>query len=180
MDPARSRVHAGRVEEPKAGSELTLTDEGEVVITAGGVRDRGAAVGRDTQVGQIGDAAAVDTDRPNGVADADGVPRIAAAVDVADADSPAIGGRGRHAAVPCELHDGLPSLLPTLVGTRLPVLGSSSERAAPPGCGRPLPQPLDACDGPDVSGRFSRTDRNMIKSAMAGRSRKHWASGWCS
>src|SRR5215213_8396132 len=122
MDPARSRVHAGRVEEPKAGSEMTLTDEGEVVITTGGVGDSGAAVGRDTQVGQIGDAAAVDTDRTApGVADADGVPRIAAAVDVADADSPAIGGRGRHPAVPCELHVGLPSLLATSVGTRLPV-----------------------------------------------------------
>src|SRR5215213_1003376 len=122
MDPARSRVHVGRVEEPKAGSEMTLTDEGEVVITAGGVGDGGAAVGRDTQVGQIGDAAAVDSDRTTpGVADADGVPGIAAAVDVAERRRTAISRRRGNATVACgrgicELHDGLPSLVPTPSG----------------------------------------------------------------
>src|SRR5687767_13252514 len=29
MDPARGRIHAGRVHEPRAGPEKTLTDEGE-------------------------------------------------------------------------------------------------------------------------------------------------------
>ena len=65
-----------------------LADEGEVVIAAGGVGDGGAAVGRDAQVGQVGDAAAVDRPTAPGVADADGVAGIAAAVDVADATAP--------------------------------------------------------------------------------------------
>src|SRR5215207_2274575 len=61
--------------------EESLADEGEVVIAAGSVRDRGAAVGRDAQQGLVGDGAAIDAHiAPTGVANADGVAGIAAAV----------------------------------------------------------------------------------------------------
>ena len=62
-DPASCRVCAGRVQEPRAGPEKTLTDEGEVVVAAGGVGDGRAAVGGDTQGGHVGNIAAVDRDR---------------------------------------------------------------------------------------------------------------------
>ena len=96
-----------------------LADEGEVVIATRGVRDRGAAVGGDAQLGRVGDAAAIDANiAPPGVADAKGVAGIAAAVDVADGDRAAIGGSGSNAAVTSrsgirELHDVMPSLVPT-------------------------------------------------------------------
>src|SRR5215217_231248 len=96
-----------------------LADEGEVVVAAGGVRDRGAAVGGDAQLGRVADAAAIDSDvAAPGVANADGVAGIAAAVDVADCDRAAIGRSGCNAAVTSrggirELHDVMPSLVPT-------------------------------------------------------------------
>jgi hypothetical protein len=37
-----------------------LADEGQVVVAAGGVRDGGAAVGRDSEIGQVRDVPAVD------------------------------------------------------------------------------------------------------------------------
>ena len=43
MDAAQSRVHTGRVLEPKSGSEQGLTDEGEVVVTALAASDRSRA-----------------------------------------------------------------------------------------------------------------------------------------
>src|SRR5829696_7579942 len=68
-----------------------LADEGEVVVTARGVRDRGAAVSRDTEVGQVPDSSTVDRDRADGVANADGITGIAAAVDVGNRDGAAVG-----------------------------------------------------------------------------------------
>src|SRR5215216_5262294 len=97
-----------------------LADEGEVVVTTGGVRDRGAAVCGDAQLGRVGDSAAVYAQRAApSVAHADRVAGIAAAVYVADGDRAAIGGSGGNATVTsrggiCELHDVMPSLVPTL------------------------------------------------------------------
>src|SRR5829696_2625213 len=99
-----------------------LADESEVVIAAGGIGDGGAAVGGDAQVGQIGDATAVNSDRTApGVPDADGISRIAAAVDVAERSRATIGRRRGNAAVARrrgirELHDSLPSLIPAPSG----------------------------------------------------------------
>ena len=122
MDPTQGRIHAGRVQEPRVGPEKTLADEGQVVVAAGGVGDGRAAIGGDTQGGQVPDIATVDEDRAApGVADANSVTGIAAAVNVADLNRTATGRRRRNAAVPrrggiCELHDGLPSLMPTPLG----------------------------------------------------------------
>src|SRR4051794_21231877 len=96
-----------------------LADEGEVVIAAGGVRDGGAAVGGDAQLGAVGDGAAINANiAAPSVANADSVAGIAAAVDVADRNRAAIGGSGSNAAVTSrsgfrELHDVMPSLVPT-------------------------------------------------------------------
>src|SRR5918998_4704831 len=94
-----------------------LADEGEVVIAARGVRDRGAAVGGDAQLSAVGDGAAVDRNRAApGVANADGVAGIAAAVDVPDCDRAAIGGSGSDATVTSRsdiLHFPMPSLWPS-------------------------------------------------------------------
>src|SRR5215207_4024629 len=94
------RVCAGRIEERRRSEADGLADEGEVVIAAGGVRDRGAAVGRDAELGRVGDGAAVDAHvAPAGVANADGVAGIAAAVDIADSGNAAVGRCARNAAV---------------------------------------------------------------------------------
>jgi hypothetical protein len=45
-----------------ATQQRALADEGEVVVAAGCIGDGGAPVGRDTQIGQVGDVAAVDAD----------------------------------------------------------------------------------------------------------------------
>src|SRR5215213_3580526 len=113
------RVCAGRIEERRRSEADGLADEGEVVIAAGGVRNRGAAVGRDSQQGLVGDGTTIDTDRAaRGVANADGVAGVAAAIDVADADRAAAGRRACNATIPCRrnicpLHDNLPSPFPT-------------------------------------------------------------------
>ena len=103
----------------QARVQLRLANEGEVVVAAGSVRDRGAAIGGDAELGRVADAAAVHCDRAApGVANADSVAGIAAAVDVADPNRAAIGGSSRDAAVTSrsgirELHDVMPSLVPT-------------------------------------------------------------------
>src|SRR5215213_9969309 len=110
------RVCAGRIEERRRSEADGLADEGEVVIAAGGVRDRGAAVGRDAQLGRVGDGTTVGANvAAPGVADADGVAGIAAAVDVPNRGHAAVGGRRSNAAVTRrsgirELHDVMPSL----------------------------------------------------------------------
>src|SRR5215212_4882201 len=114
-----------------------LADKGEVVIPAGGVRNRRAAVGRDAQLRRVGHVSAVCRHRsPTRIADADGVAGIAAAVDVADLDGAATAGSRRHAAVArrrgiCELHGAMPSL-------RLPCVDGF---ASPPRSGRPRASP---------------------------------------
>src|SRR5829696_4367249 len=78
----------------------TLADEGEVVVAAGGVRDRGATVGRDVERRRVEATATVCSDRASpGVADADGVTGVAAAVDVANGDRTAARRGRRHAAI---------------------------------------------------------------------------------
>src|SRR5262245_19558828 len=94
-----------------------LADEGQVVVATGGVRDRGAAVGRDAQRGAVGVGAAIDGHRAVGVAHADGAAGVAAAVDVTNGHRAAIGGCGRNAAVTGGsgirvLHDRSPSRWP--------------------------------------------------------------------
>src|SRR5215213_4073091 len=133
-DPASCRVRAGRVEERRRSYVDWLTDEGEVVITTRGVRDGGAAVGGDAQQGLVGDGAAINTDRADRVANADGAAGIATAVDIAQRNRAAIGGSGTNAAVPrrsglCELHDSLPSLVPTCAWTGVTTHGSSAAQS---------------------------------------------------
>ncbi len=91
LDSSPRAVLGGSGAQGFAAQQRALADEGEVVVAAGGVGDRGAAVGRDTQVGQVGDVSAVDPNRANGVADADGITGVAAAVDVGDRDRAAVG-----------------------------------------------------------------------------------------
>src|SRR5829696_1875505 len=75
----------------------TLADEGEVVVAAGGVRDRGATVGRDVEGGRVQATATVCSDRASpGVADADGVTDVAPTVDVANGDRTAARRGPRH------------------------------------------------------------------------------------
>src|SRR5215213_1287196 len=81
---------------------VVLTDEGEVVVAARGVRDRGATVDRDPEGGGVQAVAAVDLGIhrhiAGGVADADSITDVATAVDIADGDSAAVGrGRGNAA-----------------------------------------------------------------------------------
>ena len=95
-----------------------LANEGEVVVAARGIRDRGAAVGGDAERSRVGDGAAV---HPNvaapRVTNADGIAGVATAIDVADSDSAAVGGSRRDSAVTSRsgksLHDVPPSLVPT-------------------------------------------------------------------
>src|SRR5688572_22034638 len=95
----------------QARVQQRLANEGAVVVAARTVRDSGAAVGGDAELGRVTDAAAVHRDRAApGIANADGVAGIATAVDVADRHRTAIGGSSCDAAVTsrsgiCELHD---------------------------------------------------------------------------
>src|SRR5688500_13365903 len=135
MDPTSCRVHVGRVARAQRSKAEWLTDKGEVVITTRGVRDRGAAVGRDAQQGLVGDVSAVYRNRASGarfalaplvadqsaagVADANGIAHITATVDVTDRDDATIGRRRRHPTVARrsgirELHVGLPFRVPTV------------------------------------------------------------------
>ena len=94
------------------GAARGLADEGQVVVTARGVRNGGATVGRDTEIGQVPDVSAVDSDRTRGIADTDGVAGIAAAVDVANTDRATIRGRGGDPTVPAEATSVGPSSPP--------------------------------------------------------------------
>src|SRR5215212_6449900 len=108
------RVCAGRIEERRRSEADGLADEGEVVIAAGGIGDCGATVGRDAELGRVGDSAAINAYvAPAGVANADGVAGIAAAVDIADGGNAAVGRCACNAAVTSRrdigvLHDGVP------------------------------------------------------------------------
>src|SRR5918995_1604316 len=73
------------------GEGVLLADEGEVVVAAGGVRDRGAAIDRDAERGRVQAVAAVDNRIGKGIADTDGVTDVATAVDVADGDGATVG-----------------------------------------------------------------------------------------
>ena len=92
-----------------------LANEGEVVAATGSIGDRRAAIGGNAERGGVADAAAVNRNRAApGVANADGVAGIAAAVYITDGNSAAIGGSGCDAAITSrsgvgKLHD-LPSL----------------------------------------------------------------------
>ncbi len=60
LDSSPRAVLSGSGAQGFTAQQRALADEGEVVVTAGGVGDGGAPVGRDAQVGQVGDVAAVD------------------------------------------------------------------------------------------------------------------------
>src|SRR5690349_14982519 len=87
-----------------------LANEGEVVAAARSIGDSGAAIGGDVESGGVADAAAVNRDRAApGVANADGVAGVAAAVHIADGNCAAVRGSSRNAAVTgrsgiCVLH----------------------------------------------------------------------------
>src|SRR5918993_2539981 len=97
--PASRAVLGGSGAQGFAAQERALADESEVVVAARGVGDRRPAAGRDTQVGQVPDIPTIDTNRPNGVSDADGIAGVAAAVDVGDRDRTAAGRRRGDPAV---------------------------------------------------------------------------------
>src|SRR5437763_6228817 len=103
---SRAPSRAGSVNIPAQTGPFTtfvttcLTNEGEVVVAAGGVGNRRPAIGRDVEGGGVGDRAAIHPDfAAEGVADPDGVAGITPAVDIAGADGAAIGGRAGHAAI---------------------------------------------------------------------------------
>src|SRR3954465_7325818 len=94
--PGNGRVYGGC---PESGDDV-LTDEGEVVVAAGGVSDGRATVNGDAEVGGVEAIAAVDDGIGIGVADADGITDVAATVDVAGGDGAAARGGCRHTTVP--------------------------------------------------------------------------------
>src|SRR5829696_7327493 len=86
----RSEADA-RLRTPSAERDA-LADEGEVVVAAGSVGDGGTTVGRDVEGRRVEATATVCSDRASpGVADANGVTGVAAAVDVANRDRAAVG-----------------------------------------------------------------------------------------
>jgi hypothetical protein len=59
--PAPCAERLGGLRDSAAQQKVTgLADEGQVVVAAGGIRDGGATIGRDPQVGQVCDVSAVD------------------------------------------------------------------------------------------------------------------------
>src|SRR4051794_28507748 len=155
-DPASCRVRAGRIEERRRSYADWLADEGEVVIPARGVRDRGATVGGNVQQGLVRDGAAINADRADRVANADSAAGIAAAVDVAQRNRAAIGGRRSNAAVPrrrsiYELHDSLPSLVPIYAWTGVTTHGSSAAQSSTLQTPRHSSTPLQVRQVPSVA-----------------------------
>src|SRR4026209_1881000 len=79
---------------------MPLADEGEIVVAARGVGDGRTPIDRDPDRGRVQAVATIDrrigTDR---VADADRVTGVATAVNVADRNGPAVGGRRCDAAI---------------------------------------------------------------------------------
>jgi hypothetical protein len=92
-----------------------LLDEGSVIVPPARIGDRRTAIGRHADVGQVADGPAIDANRANGVADADGAASIAAAVDVANGDRAAVGGRVRDATV-AGARDAVSDLIPKVLG----------------------------------------------------------------
>ena len=60
--PTSRAVLSGSGAQGFAAQQRALADEGEVVVTTGGVGNRRPAAGRDPQVGQVPDIPTIDTD----------------------------------------------------------------------------------------------------------------------
>jgi hypothetical protein len=132
----------------------SLADEGEVVVAAGSVRDRRAAVNRDIERCRVQDGAAGDvgvgTER---VADPDCTADVPAAVDVTDRDGTAIGGSGGNPAIACRGDVYLTFVAakePVSQALRCHIRGSQDSRRGPDRC------PVDAMVHDEVGKSVSR------------------------